>query len=124
MGGTSLVCALKVLKDKGMINGYSWGFTLDDLILGVGYIGPAVIVVPWYESMYNTVGKSFEVKIAGKQVGYHCIVVKAVEIQEQFFVLLNSWGSSYGHNGLCRVSFANMLRLFSGYYQIAFLSTK
>lgn len=124
MGGTSLQAGLRVLKELQLIDGYTWGFSVDDLILGVGYIGPAVIVIPWYQGMYSTVGKSFELKLRGPQVGYHAIVVKAVEVNEKFFVLLNSWGSSFGHRGLCRVSFDTMKYLFSGFHQISFIHTE
>jgi hypothetical protein len=41
--GTSVLAGLKVAQKAGWADGYRWSFSLDDLILGVGYNGPAVL---------------------------------------------------------------------------------
>jgi len=47
--GTSVLAGVKMLKTLGYIDGYKWAFGLNDLVMAVGYAGPAVLGVPWYE---------------------------------------------------------------------------
>jgi hypothetical protein len=124
MGGTSLVHGLKVLKDASLIKSYTWGSTLQELILGVGYNGPAVLVIPWFSGMYEVPKSRPYLKVSGYHVGYHCILVKGVSPNGKFFVLLNSWGLSYGDKGRVRVSFDEMQKLFNYFHQFAFLQSK
>jgi hypothetical protein len=122
MGGTSLTAGLNVLKGSGMIKGFQWGYTLQDLILGIGYNGPAILVLPWFRSMYK-VKTDMTVLISGDQVGYHCLIANAVDVKNEFFILFNSWGPTFGDKGRARISFSSMEYLFSLHHQIAFIET-
>ena len=49
--GTTLTAVLKVARDLGLITGGKNGFTLQDLILGIGYCSPALLGTSWRDGM-------------------------------------------------------------------------
>lgn len=110
--GTSVLAGAKMVKSLGHIEEYRWAFGLDDLILAVGYKGPAVLGVTWYEGMFNT-DRSGYIHPTGDVAGGHAILCHRVNIKEQCFTLWNSWSVVWGVNGTCKVSFEDMDRLLS-----------
>lgn len=105
--GTSVLAGAKVVKSLGYIKEYRWAFGLDDLIMAVGYKGPAVLGLDWYEGMYDTDMLGF-IKPTGYNVGGHCILAKGVNIKSEYFLLHNSWGPQWGVGGDAKISFDNM----------------
>lgn len=111
--GTSVIAGAQVLQQLGLILEYRWAFSLDDLILAVGYKGPAVIGVNWYEGMMHTDAKGY-LHPTGSLVGGHAILANRVSIKERFFGLANTWGQgwgvkdTWGLGGSCRISFDDM----------------
>jgi len=108
--GTNVLNGLKVAQKLGWFDSYYWSFGLDELILGVGYSGPATLGINWYNGMYNTDTKGF-IHATGKVVGGHCILCKGVNIKGKYFVLHNSWGKDWGVGGDCKISFDDMEKL-------------
>lgn len=107
MAGTSILAGVKTLHRRGVIGGYRWAYTVDDLALAVGSSGPAVIGVAWYDGMFNTDDKGF-IHPTGRVAGGHAILVHGVSQRGEFFKLTNSWGASWGDGGECKLSFADM----------------
>lgn len=107
--GTSVLAGAKVLQARGYLKEYRWAFGLDDLVLAVGYRGPAVLGIPWYESMYSA--PNGRVAVSGRQVGGHCILARGVNVREQWVLLRNSWGTRWGVGGDARISFDDLDRL-------------
>ncbi len=89
---------------------YRWAFGLDDLILAVGYAGPAVLGLNWYEGMLQTDTRGY-IKPTGKLAGGHAIVCHGVSVKDHYFKLHNSWGKDWGQNGECRITFVDMDKL-------------
>jgi hypothetical protein len=118
--GTSVLAGVKVLKEFGWIDSYRWGFSLRDLILGIGHEGPAVLGVKWLEGMHSPDGEGF-IHVTGKINGGHCILCKGVNIEERYFILHNSWGSTWGVKGDCYISFSDMEKLLALQGEIVFL---
>lgn len=110
--GTSVLAGIKVLSDKGYISEYRWAFGLDDLILAVGYHGPAVLGINWYGSMFSVDDKGF-IHVSGNIAGGHAILCNGVNVKGKYFTLHNSWGKSWGVNGEVKISFDDMNRLLS-----------
>jgi hypothetical protein len=114
--GTSVLAGAKIISKMGFLLEYRWAFGLDDLILAVGWKGPAVIGVPWYDAMMSTDKRGY-VHATGGIVGGHAILCNRVNIRDKFFGLSNSWGSwwgvkdSWGLGGACRISFADVDKL-------------
>jgi len=110
--GTSVLAGVKVARDKGFFDSFYWGFSLNDLALGVGRRGPAVLGLPWMEGMYDTDDDGY-VHATGDVTGGHCILCRGVNVREKYFLLRNSWGRGWGENGDCKISFADMKKLLA-----------
>jgi len=108
--GSSVLAGAKVLQNRGYVPEYRWAFGLQDLILSVSWLGPAVIGVNWYEQMLKVDSNGF-VRIGGDVAGGHAIMVRGVNVAKRAFVLRNSWGSRWGRFGEAFISWADMDRL-------------
>lgn len=108
--GTSVLAGIKVLQQLGYIEAYRWAFGLDDLVLAVGYKGPAILGINWYEGMFNTLPCG-HIHIYGQLAGGHAILCKGVSVKNRTFTLHNSWGSDWGNNGDALISWDEMDRL-------------
>lgn len=112
--GTSVLAGAKAIQETGYVKEYRWAFGLNDLILAVGYQGPAVLGVNWYEGMFDTDQKGF-IHVTGDIAGGHAIICHGVNVKEKYFKLHNSWGKDWGVNGECKISFDDMNRLLREY---------
>jgi hypothetical protein len=112
--GTSVLAGVKVCHQLGYFSEYRWAFGLDDLRLTLGNYGPVVIGINWYTGMLDTDAAGF-VHPTGRVEGGHAILVTEVNEEEDWFRLHNSWGSDWGIEGDCKLSFADMTRLLYEY---------
>ncbi len=117
--GTSVLAGTKVAKRLGWIEEYRWAFGLNDLKLGVGYNGPALIGISWLADMM-TPDKNGYIHASGRSYGGHCLLVNAINVKKERFTLHNSWGSSWGNNGECYISFDDMGILLGDYGEAVF----
>ncbi len=108
--GTSVLAGVKVATRLGLYREYRWAFGLDDLILALGYAGPAVLGVDWYEDMFEPDAEGF-LHVAGGVVGGHAILCNGVSLRRRAFRLHNSWGRSWGQDGAAWISFDDMEKL-------------
>jgi hypothetical protein len=102
-----VLAGVKQLHKQQLFKSYRWAFGIDDLILGIGHNGPAVLGINWYEGMFNTTAKGY-ITPTGYIAGGHAILARAVNVKEQRITLRNSWGKGWGVNGDCYISFADM----------------
>jgi hypothetical protein len=103
--GTSVVAAAKVVAALGYIHEYRWAFDLRDLIVAVGYRGPAVFGCRWYRDMQRPAADGVAAP-TGPLVGNHCVLLNGVKIvrgadgspdeQASFFRFRNSFGTDWG----------------------------
>lgn len=105
--GSSIIAGAKAAQAAGYIGEYRWSFSINDLRDAVISIGPAVLGIPWYESMYGTT-KGGRIEVGGRLVGGHAILVigyhpnmriRGESGRHEVFTLLNSWGPGYGRRG-------------------------
>lgn len=124
--GTSVLAGAKVIRTEGYIDSYRWAFTIDDVIDALIEIGPVVLGIPWFESMYET-RPSGMVEVDGRLVGGHCITLTGYHPnirlwregwRERFEVCRwrNSWGQTYGRNGDGYIRVEDLERLLWGRY--------
>jgi hypothetical protein len=118
--GTSVLAGVKVLQKLGAFKEYRWAFSLDDIILGVGYNGPAIIGVNWYQGMFSTDNKGF-IRPTGFLGGGHAVMIKAVNIKKQIFTIRNSWGRDWGIDGECCITFDDLNTLMHQHGECVFL---
>lgn len=105
--GTTVDAGAKAAMQMGYIDSYYWALYLEDLILGIGYAGPSVIGVTWYEGMFDT-DKSGYIHPTGRPQGGHCVCLNGVNIKGEYFKGVNSWGNDWGTNGTFKISFKDM----------------
>jgi hypothetical protein len=108
--GTSVLAGVKMLRKLGYVEEYRWAFGLEDLILAVGYKGPAILGVNWYEGMFNP-HSCGQLHVYGQLAGGHAILCKGVSVTKRTFTLHNSWGEGWGNGGDAFISWDEMGRL-------------
>lgn len=132
--GTSVLAGAKICQSLGFIDEYRWALSLDDLVLALGHLGPAVIGVEWFEGMFDTDEKGF-IHPTGRRSGGHCLCIigvamyrnrdRSIDYTRSYFILQNSWGPSWGKNGRCYLTLAEMMVLWpSGDFCIPVTRTK
>lgn len=108
--GTSVLAGAKVVQSLGAIKEYRWCFSLQDLIMTLGYLGPVVLGLNWYDGMTETNNNGY-IQPSGEMVGGHCICAVGVTPSEKSITLVNSWGSDWGKKGFCKLTYGDMDRL-------------
>lgn len=101
--GTDVLAGAKVLAVRGLIKEYRWAFGLQDVLLAIGYKGPVVLGIPWYESMYSA--PNGVLTVSGRKVGGHCILARGVNMKTRSVLLRNSWGVDWGQGGDAWIGF-------------------
>jgi hypothetical protein len=130
--GTSVLAGLLEGRARGLYAGFRWAKTAEELAAGIVLDeahggGPAIIGVQWNADSYTT-DKLGVLKVSGAVVGGHCLCVlgfipaglqAGTELEGQLlrlgllegyraikgpaFVILNSWGTTFGVKGLALV---------------------
>ena len=112
--GSSVLAAVKATQQlhPGKILEYRWSFKLDDFLRTLGYIGPVVIGINWYNDMFNPNNKGL-IKVGGGLAGGHAILANGIDVKKKLIRLHNSWGPDWGVNGECFISFDDIERLLN-----------
>lgn len=129
--GTSVLAGVKVCQALGHFTEYRWAFSLQDLVLGLGYKGPAVLGVWWWDGMWDTDNAGF-IHPTGSRVGGHAILAYRVKLvpmtpgpgwsewtwgnidrDRSYIALWNSWGPDWGVNGTAKVTLTEMGQLLA-----------
>ena len=118
--GTSVLSGIKILQKLGLFKEYRWAFSFDDLVLGIGRNGPAVLGINWYEGMGAPDSKNF-ITPTGAHVGGHAILARAVDVKERVITLRNSWGQGWGDNGDCYIKFDDLRNIVQQGGEAAFI---
>lgn len=108
--GSSVLGGAKAIKARGFLEEYRWAFGLDDLVLAIGYRGPAVLGINWYSGMFSPDNAGI-IHPTGNVVGGHAILANGVSISKRLIRLHNSWGQWWGINGDAFISFDDLNRL-------------
>lgn len=118
--GTSVLAGVKAVQEilnqygKALITEYRWAFGIQDVLRILGYQGPVVLGIDWYEDMYYPDAKNF-IRPTGQLAGGHAILANGVKIvkrdsalpaswdnvdmDKSYVRLHNSWGTGYGAGG-------------------------
>ncbi len=108
--GTSVLGGMKAGISQGWYKSYRWAFGEEDLALAVGYVGPVVLGINWYNSMSCPDEKGI-ITIGGRIEGGHAIMCNSYNVKKDLYVLTNSWSKDWGINGTCFISSKDMARL-------------
>lgn len=118
--GTSVLAGVKAVQEivnkygNSLIQQYRWAFGIQDVLRVIGYMGPVVLGIDWYYSMYTPDSKHF-IRPTGQLVGGHAIMANGfkyvkknpdlprnwenMDLDKSFVRLHNSWGTDYGLGG-------------------------
>lgn len=109
--GTSVLAGAKVLQRLGYLDEYRWSFGIDDALRAIGYLGPVVIGINWYRSMFEPRPSGLlEVDRNTTPAGGHAILARGVALKSRLkgereglpvVRLRNSWGADWGRQGDC-----------------------
>lgn len=111
--GTSVLAGAKDMVSRGMYGEYRWAVTVEDMAYTIGYIGPVVLGVNWYEHMMSPDNRG-QIRVGGNVVGGHCIIAKGVNPAGIGSILLrNSWGPGWGINGEAIISWPDLRTLMA-----------
>lgn len=109
--GTSVLAGAKVVQKMGLIREYRWAFGLDDVRLALGYAGPVVLGLNWYQGMFAPQGDG-RIAPTGNKMGGHCILAYSVSERLKIVKLWNSWGGDWWAGGSwCYLTFEDLGRL-------------
>lgn len=104
--GTSVKHGGRLGVHRGLFSEFRWAFGIDEVLKTLTTIGPVCFGIPWHEGMYEAPGGILTV--TGPQVGAHCIKGDEINWTEEYVVLQNSWGLTWGVGGRARVSFETL----------------
>jgi hypothetical protein len=109
--GTSVLGGAKAVCANGFMPEYRWAFGLDDLVLAIGYHGPAVLGINWYDRMF-TPDPDGTLHVDGSVAGGHAILAYGVNVRQRTVKLWNSWGPDWGPLGAAAlIGFDDLARL-------------
>ena len=110
--GTSVMAGAKAAKQKGYVSAYHWAESLDDLIMGVGYLGPGVMGTWWWSGMMRPATNG-AVTPTGYRMGGHAWLVNGVNLRAKLFFCVNSCGEQWGKGGKFVITFEDMGQLLA-----------
>jgi len=109
--GSDGLSVTKVLKNLGLVDTYSHGFSVNDLLVALQST-PVLIGIPWYDGMFDPDADGF-VSISGSLAGGHEVCVIAYDAAKQAITFANSWGTGWGLNGYGRMTIATLTKLLA-----------
>lgn len=110
--GSTVLAAMKALKDLGFTTGYQWCFGLDDVLKTLSNIGPVEVGVNWYVGFDQPNAAGF-VKISGSVRGGHAFEILGIDAEKKIVIAENSWGAAYGAGGRFSFSWKDLDRLLN-----------
>lgn len=79
---------------------------IQEVIYALNLCSPVVFGMELYESFNDT--KEYYVKpdiLNDKYKGHHALTLIGYDLEEKYFLIMNSWGDKWGINGCCKITF-------------------
>lgn len=108
--GSTVLGAMKALRDLGLVKGYHWCFGLNDVLKTLSTLGPVEVGLNWYEG-FDKPGANGLVKIGGAVRGGHAFELLGVDAEKKLVWAINSWGPTWGLSGRFAFSWKDLERL-------------
>ena len=109
--GSNLIDGIDFLKNENLIEKEYWATKADLVGDYINNVAPVVLSIPWFERM-DDAAKDGRIKAAGDYVGGHAIFCYGYDGLKKRFWLKNSWGSNWGLDGNCYITFGDLEKLF------------
>lgn len=121
--GTSVLYGIKAASDLGYYQEYRWATSEKEMALGVGYIGPAIIGVDWYEGMFKPDSSGY-IRPTGDKMGGHCTLIIGINVRYGYYTLRNSWGPTWGQNGNAKIKREDMAKLIADNGEVCIITQR
>ena len=108
--GSTVRSLAKALKARGRLSKYAFG-TLAEARAFILAQGPVILGIDWTDDMFMPDGSGV-VHAGGPVAGGHCLL--AFGADESYCFLQNSWGTAWGTHGCCKISWADLAKVFAG----------
>jgi len=108
--GSTVLGAMKALKDLGLTKGYRWCFGLNDVLKALSTLGPVEVGLNWYEGFDKPDARGL-VKLTGQMRGGHAFELLGVDAERKLVWAINSWGPTWGLHGRFAFSWKDLDRL-------------
>lgn len=109
--GSTVRTGAKVVQKMGRIATYFFARSVDEALDYVARFGPVVFGTGFTASMQSPSLIRNIITPRGKYIGGHAYDV--VGVDEQFALIKNSWGLSWGEQGYARIRIANLRAIFA-----------
>lgn len=93
--GTGMLATAKMTKRWDLIGAYYFAKTFEEMQLGLSYIGPAGIGIPWFKNFYEP-DENGIIRMGGSKSGFHGIAGLAIDMENQWIEVQQSWGPTWG----------------------------
>lgn len=111
--GSTGVWSMKALHKQGLIASYHWAFSLTT-VLQLLLDQPVSTGTSWYESMfYPDVEGVLTVDDSKSASGGHQYLLIGLDVEKEQVIGRNSWGPTWGVEGLFRMSFTDYAKLLA-----------
>ena len=108
--GSTVLGAMKALRDLGFVHGYHWCFGLADVLKSLSNLGPVEVGLNWY-SGFDKPDANGLVKVKGSMRGGHAFELLGVDVEKKRVWAINSWGPDWGVKGRFCFSWDDLDRL-------------
>lgn len=102
--GTYVRTGAKAMKKRGRLSAYAFGSLSDAKTFLLNH-GPVVFGIDWYDGMFTPDAQGV-VRPTGNVAGGHGITAYGADAT--YCYLQNSWGTSWGRDGNCKITWADL----------------
>lgn len=110
--GTSVRAGAKILQAAGFITHYWWAWDVETVINALLSLGPVVVGTNWYSGMFQP-DEDGHIELTGHLAGGHAYLLNGVSRTRGLVRLKNSWGTSWGNNGMAWLDLEDLERLIA-----------
>lgn len=118
--GTSVNAGMKVLREQGLISGWTWAFEVQAVVRHLLEIGPVVLGTDWTRDMFTPDRWGYIWPTGSVDGGHAYEAIGANMLRRNpdkttgAIRLLNSWGPNWGDNGRAWMSLEALAKLLQG----------
>lgn len=114
--GTGLLATARICRKWDFITEFRWAKTIQEIKLGMSYIGPCMMGIPWYSKMFEPDTEGI-IPVKGYLAGYHALCFLGLDMENKRFAVQQSWGPKWGITiddmpGRAYITFDGLKKLF------------
>lgn len=108
--GTSGILACRILQQRGIISGYHWVTSAQELRNTILTVGSVCVGTNWYSKMFYPVSQysNAYLDVSGSLEGGHEYVINGINLNPAsgppFYRMKNSWNRTWAHGGTARIA--------------------